>query len=90
MDVVVLPAATYLSLIDQLDNRTSHSSDIPSTIQAFNGEIPLLQARFSGHVGIIISFSCYAMFVKQFLQGISNELTNWISDSGTLKHSQCH
>ena len=69
MDVVESPAATDLSLINQLENHASNSKDIPGTVEAFNGEIPLLQARFSVHIGIIISFSCYAMFIKLFLQG---------------------
>ncbi|KAK2192957.1 hypothetical protein NP493_19g03011 [Ridgeia piscesae] len=47
MDVVVSPAATYLSLIYQLDNRTSHSSDIPSTVQAFNEPEKSLPEPFS-------------------------------------------
>ena len=43
-----------VSLIDQLDNCPTHSNYIPSTVHTFNGELPLLQATFSVHVGIII------------------------------------
>ena len=82
MDVEVSTAATdsnpeLVSLTFQLDS--CGDNDIPGTVQAFNGELPLQQAMFSVHVGIIISISCYAMFVKLFLQCISNDLTNGIS-----------